>query len=344
MKTQEPNYPNNCWWVAAASREVGRRPLGRWLLDQPVVLYRKEDGQVVALEDRCAHRWAPLSAGKIVGDSLVCGYHGFRYGSSGLCEAIPSQRNVPKAAKVKAYPVVERKPFVWIWMGDPSRAREIPVPDLEFVTGDEWVRASDYLYLEANYFLLQENVLDLTHFAFVHADTLQIEGWEQGETQVFFDEQTVRFSRTTKGLPLAPLLTIPTGIPPGTIADSTTFGELLLPGVHSAGIDIEAPFRGGNSGKDYNFRIAHLTTPESPTTTHYWWVIGQNYGISGSKEMEMLHGGIVVAFDQDKTVLESIQKVVVRDPRHAEAPEVSVVADRPAIHARKILKAMLERD
>lgn len=70
MDIQMPNYPKNCWWVAATSEEVDRKPLGRWLLNQPVVFYRKRDGQVVALEDRCPHRWAPLSAGKVVEDSL----------------------------------------------------------------------------------------------------------------------------------------------------------------------------------------------------------------------------------------------------------------------------------
>lgn len=151
-------------------------------------------------------------------------------------------------------------------------------------------------------------------------------------------------SRTTRKVPLAPLLTIPTGIEPGTIADTTTFGAMLLPGVHSAGIDIEEPLRGQNKGQDYNFRIAHLTTPETPTSTHYWWMIGQNYGVEGSKESEMVHQGIVAAFNQDKVVLENIQRLVARDPRHSDSTEISVVADRAAVQARKILKATLERD
>lgn len=344
MDIQMPNYPKNCWWVAATSEEVDRKPLGRWLLNQPVVFYRKRDGQVVALEDRCPHRWAPLSAGKVVEDSLVCGYHGFRYNASGRCEAIPTQENVPEAAKVTSYPVIERAPLVWIWMGDPSRATGMPVPELNFITDEGWLRLGDYMHLQANYFLLQENVLDLTHFAFVHADTLQIEGWDSGGDQVFVDEKTVRFSRTTRKVPLAPLLTIPTGIAPGTIGDTTTFGAMLLPGVHSAGIDIEEPLRGRNKGQDYNFRIAHLTTPETPTSTHYWWRIGQNYGVEGSQESEMVHQGVVTAFNQDKAVLENIQRLVAKDPRHSDSTEISVVADRAAVQARKILKAMLERD
>src|SRR5690606_39678277 len=59
---QPANYPRNLWWFAARSDEVGPdKPLGLWLLDEPVVLYRKSDGAVVALDNRCPHRWAPLS-------------------------------------------------------------------------------------------------------------------------------------------------------------------------------------------------------------------------------------------------------------------------------------------
>lgn len=341
---QKPNYPKNCWWIAARSEEIARKPLGRWLLDQPVVLYRKEDGQVVALEDRCAHRWAPLSAGRVIGDSLVCGYHGFRYNAEGRCVEIPSQRDIPNGAKVKAYTVVERNPLVWIWMGDPNRIGEIPIPDLEHVTNDDWVRIGDYMHLDANYFLLQENVLDLTHFAFVHATTLEFEGWDSGKDEVFLEGPTINFRRTTKKIPLSPLLTVPIGLKSGETADTTTFGTMLLPGVHTAGIDIEDPFRGKNSGRDYHFRIAHFTTPESPTTTHYWWAVGQNYGSQLSKESDQVHKMIVAAFHQDKEVLENIQRVVARDPRHAESTEVSVVSDRSALQARKILRTMLERD
>ena len=81
------------------------------ILDQPVVLFRKEDGRIAALQDRCAHRAAPLSSGVVLGDEIQCGYHGFRYDSSGRCTWIPGQDFVPTKARVRAYPVVER----WRW-------------------------------------------------------------------------------------------------------------------------------------------------------------------------------------------------------------------------------------
>ena len=101
-------YLRNSWYVAARDREVGRKPLARTLLDEPVVLYRTEDGTPIALEDRCCHRSLPLSLGRIVGDNLQCGYHGLTFASDGACIEVPGQSLVPPGARVRAWPVVEK--------------------------------------------------------------------------------------------------------------------------------------------------------------------------------------------------------------------------------------------
>jgi vanillate O-demethylase monooxygenase subunit len=123
-----PNYPFNCWYVAATSDEVGEGLLARRLLDRPVVLYRRSSGDVVAMEDRCVHRAYPLSEGRRDGDRVVCGYHGFSYGPDGCLVDVPSQENVPPGARVRSYPVHEQSPFVWIWLGDRRAAALRPPP------------------------------------------------------------------------------------------------------------------------------------------------------------------------------------------------------------------------
>ena len=119
------NYPYNCWYVAAASDELGHGLLARRLLDKPVVLYRRDSGEVVAMEDRCIHRAYPLSEGRRDGDRVICGYHGFAYDPDGCLVDVPSQENVPPGARVRTYPVYEQSPFVWIWLGDPGVARAV---------------------------------------------------------------------------------------------------------------------------------------------------------------------------------------------------------------------------
>src|SRR5690349_291338 len=95
-------FLRNAWYVAASANEVGRIPLPRLLLGEPIVFYRRGDGTSVALEDRCCHRRAPLSKGKIVDDRLQCGYHGFTFDASGACVAIPGQDSVPTRIGVRS--------------------------------------------------------------------------------------------------------------------------------------------------------------------------------------------------------------------------------------------------
>jgi nitrite reductase/ring-hydroxylating ferredoxin subunit len=116
------NYPMNCWWVAAFSDEVGQKPVGRWLLDTPVLLYRTAAGEAVALDNRCPHRGAPLSLGTRKGDAIQCGYHGFTFGPDGACTRIPSMKTVVSAVRARRFPIIENAPFVWIYVGDIQRA------------------------------------------------------------------------------------------------------------------------------------------------------------------------------------------------------------------------------
>jgi nitrite reductase/ring-hydroxylating ferredoxin subunit len=84
-------FVRNAWYVAGWSQDLGKdQLLARTILNQPVVLYRKADGGVAALEDRCAHRFAPLSAGRLVGDDRVqCLYHGLEFDPAGNCAKNP---------------------------------------------------------------------------------------------------------------------------------------------------------------------------------------------------------------------------------------------------------------
>src|ERR1700730_1637942 len=103
------SFVNNAWYTAAWSFEVGRDLLARTFLNQPVVMFRQYDGTVVALADRCPHRFAPLSMGRVVGDSIECGYHGMRFNSMGTCVRNPMTESPPgKASLVRSYPIVER--------------------------------------------------------------------------------------------------------------------------------------------------------------------------------------------------------------------------------------------
>jgi glycine cleavage system aminomethyltransferase T/nitrite reductase/ring-hydroxylating ferredoxin subunit len=148
---------------------------GRWVLELPLALYRRANGDPVALHNRCPHRWAPLSLGEVAGDDLVCPYHGLQYSPSGQCVKVPTQSQTPSAIRVRAFPAVERHGFVWIWTGDVDRADPALVPDdLAYLQSPNWHVVWGYKAVNGNYMQLKENVLDLTHFAFLHRKSLGV--------------------------------------------------------------------------------------------------------------------------------------------------------------------------
>ena len=115
----EAPFLRNAWYAVATPGEVRReQPLGRRICNEPVVIFRRADGSVAMLDDRCPHRKAQLSCGTVIDDALECRYHGFRFSGEGECVLIPAG-DVPLAAfRARAYPVVEQNGFVFAWFGE----------------------------------------------------------------------------------------------------------------------------------------------------------------------------------------------------------------------------------
>ena len=166
-------FLKNCWYVAAWDHELlDGRKLARTILEKPVVLFRGESGKYVALDDRCCHRGAPLSMGRIEGDCLRCMYHGMKYDPSGACIEVPGQDRIPKTLRVHSYPIVERGHLLWIWMGDPALADPALIVDYPPLHDPAWRGLPAYLHYDANWLLIVDNLSDLAHLAFVHTNTL----------------------------------------------------------------------------------------------------------------------------------------------------------------------------
>jgi len=334
------NYPYNCWWVAAFSDEVGEELLGRWLLDTPVLLYRTGDGRAVAIENRCPHRGAPLSLGCRKGDSVQCGYHGFVFGPDGACEHVPSTGAPLPAARVRAFPVIEQKPFLWVYLGDPDRIDQTPPPhDLEWVGQPGFNHVTGRMDIKANYMLLKENVLDLTHFGYVHAKSFGITDWVN-PPRLVQDGDRVGYHQSFERSPLPPIFAGPLGVPPGTPYNRENYGWFVSPALQIAAVDFVDPDSGAITGR---FRITHATTPIAPDSMHYFYVLARDHGNSEA-EMAMLLEGSKQGFAEDEAIIEAVQATMSRDPRGAAAPEVSVKADAPGIQARRALKRWMERE
>lgn len=168
------NVLRNYWYMAAWSHEVADKPLGRRYLDVPVVLFRDAQGKIASLPDRCPHRFAPLSKGRVVDGVIECPYHGLRFDGQGKCVQvpIPTDKHVP-SIEMETIPVHEQDGFIWIWLGDWEQGRTTPPPDMAYLRpGPHDEVLGMYMRQESNFTLGVDNLMDPSHTAFLHRQTL----------------------------------------------------------------------------------------------------------------------------------------------------------------------------
>ena len=327
-------YLRNSWYVAAWDREVSRSPLARTLLDQPVVFYRKEDGTPVALEDRCCHRQLPLSMGRIEGDDLRCGYHGLKFDASGRCVEIPGQPSIPPQARVRSFPVVERFNWLWIWMGDAEKADPSLIPDWWWADHPDWAfTRPDRVRLECDYQLVSDNVLDVTHLAYVHAASIGALSITEFPATVERGERLVRLTRWIRDRPPPPLYQ-KAGNFPGNV-DRWQIVEHIPP-------CFTVNFAGCRDGeKKIELMALSAPTPETARSTHYFFGFVRNFGLGDPDTERICSVDMVKVFNEDFPVLEAQQRALERDPG---APKVDIAVDAAPLAARRMLQAMIGRE
>ena len=333
------NYPRNCWYVAATSDEVGRGLLARTVLGQPVVLYRLASGAVTALEDRCPHRSLPLSYGSLAGDEVVCGYHGMAFAADGRCVRVPSQEHVPYGARATSYAVREEPPFVWIWPGDPGRAGLTDPPALPWLVDQAWATFGEALDVEANYLLLHENALDLTHFPFVHPETSPT-GYlaTPPPLRVEVSETSVSYYRDFPPAPLVEWQATTTGLSPDREYAQRESGEFVSPGLH---VDRMHILPDGDGGRAYDKILTRAFTPVTPHRTTVFWQVSRNYQVDRADVSERLRSVHQRTLLADKRLLEAIQTRIAFAPA---GPELNLTADVAALKAHRIVAGMLAQE
>ena len=265
-------YLHNAWYVAAWSDDLAEgQLLGRTILKEPVVIYRMTDGKVAALADRCAHRFAPLSMGKIVGGGRVqCPYHGLEYNTSGACVLNPhGNKNIPSRARVKSYPVTEKHKAIWIWMGD--KAPDLSkVPDFGVMDNVPALHSTklDKIMVKANYELVIDNLLDLSHTSYLHECILGNSETVESDISVDHDGDDVVISRYARSAKPPGMNKLMWPQAPDRVDKYTSIRWMapsalrLITGICPIGTNHE-------SGTGYH--AVHLLTPETDRTTHYFF-------------------------------------------------------------------------
>jgi len=268
-------FVRNAWYAAGFSDEFGRHLLARTFLGEAVVIYRTVEGTPVAFEDRCAHRRLPLSMGRLIDDSLECGYHGLVYDCTGACVKIPGQSraSIPAGARVRTYPLVDRHFYLWIWMGDPALADSGLIPDYSRLETPGMDRHRIELHLECNFQLVVDNLLDLSHLAYVHSTTTGSPALaEDAVVKTVRNGDTVQIKRWVRDV-----LPSPTFVQFGGFEGRVNLWQVsqyappTYVTVSYGSSDAGVPMREDDdvwSHGAWGFNVLHGLTPETERTTH----------------------------------------------------------------------------
>ncbi|NKB21896.1 MAG: Rieske 2Fe-2S domain-containing protein [Alphaproteobacteria bacterium] len=303
-------FVKNCWYAAGWSSDLEDQPIAKTILEESVVLFRTVDGSAAALENRCPHRFLPLSAGKVTGTGLQCGYHGLTFDKAGRCIAAPTQDGLPIEACVKAFPIVEQLGLLWIWMGEPDKANPDDIYDLPQYHDPAWgVAHGDALEIDANYLLLCDNLCDPTHVNYVHPTTLG--NPDIVDTPVTYEQQNwgVTTSRWTPN-------SEPVGFFKAFGNFSSTVDRWQLYHMHApstAIIDFGSAVagtgadQGAGEGRIQVFSC-HFITPITEGKSVDYWLHVRNFEPDDPSVGEGISEQFRIAFAEDKTILSMIQR------------------------------------
>lgn len=306
----------NAWYVAGWDYEIDRAPLARTICDIPVMLYRKLDGAVVAMRDACPHRMLPLSMGLREGDSIRCKYHGLKLGPDGIAVEMPLKNEaVNRRICAETFAVAERHRFVWIWIGDRAAADTALIPDLWPCSADGWVFDGGHYHVAADYRLMIDNLMDLTHETYVHMGSIGQPELMEAPLETRVDGDGVFVSRWMPGIDAPPFWRGALG-KEGPV-DRWQICQFIPPSAVIIDVGVAPSGSGATLEKhDQGVRgfVIDVATPETETSMHYFWGMARSFATDDAgftARFRQQQGGV---FLEDKAILEAQQRAILAHP------------------------------
>ncbi len=333
-------FLRNGWYSAIWSHDLKEKPVAKTFLNDKIVLFRNDRGEVGALEDCCCHRAAPLSLGEVSGATLACGYHGLKFDVNGKCVEVPGQADVPSGAKVRSYPVHEKNNVVWIWMGEPAKADTSKVPDMPWLSNPKWATTPGNLHVKSNYQFIIDNLLDLTHVSYVHRKTLAGDPREATTpTKTERLNDGVRVGRWMIDF-VPPPLFAKAGNFTGKV-DRWQHATWHPPGIVYLDVGCAKTGTGapqGDRSQGISIWSSHLITPETEHSSHYMFCFARDFSLDDQEMSKLLFDGSKATFMEDVEFLEAVQTNRVDGSLDGL---IHVTADAAQLQARRMLNAMI---
>ena len=344
-------FLRNAWYVAANASELdseqpGGGMVSRKVCNEQIVMFRNSDRGIAAIQDRCPHRFVPLSMGKRVGDSIQCGYHGLRFDGSGACVEAPHDDDSQKVrACVRSYRAVERHKVIWLWLGDANLANPDLIPAFDFLDDtDNYTSCQGYSHIKGNYQLIADNLLDLSHIHYLHPGIHEGSNFEDFTNKVQRDGDTVWSMLWRHHYHVNPAMRPVYGL--GGDADDVEgqgHARWDAPGV----LFVDTAFwdHGMGYGDGWNTPNAHLITPETETTSHYFWASGRNFARDNDDFTKSIAATMKNVFEtQDGPMVEAQQRDMGESTDFLEHKPLILQADAAGVLARRIMKQKIARE
>ncbi len=335
---QSDRFVRNAWYVAGRSVDFEQALRPVTLLGDDIVIFRGAQGEAIALEDACPHRKLPLSMGNLKGSCVECGYHGLRFDASGTCVGAPTQaQTIPGRARVRAYPVADRYGFLWVFMGSGPPG---PIIDIANFDNPQWGKtALGALEIDCNYLYVTDNLLDPSHVAWVHVTSFAGAGTDNRPLDIEDAGDAVIVSRWIFAEPAPPyyrsLL---------AFADNCDRKQHYECRVPSTAINMSVYTRPGTGGPgvalpdDAFINISYnFITPVDADRCLYFWFQHRNSDPGNQATDERMFAGAVMAFNEDKQVLEAVQSGM----KNRQSPYINLGLDAGAMRFRKKIERLI---
>ena len=347
------SFVENTWYAAAWEHEVAAadNKLARTICEVPLVFYKTTQDQYVALDNRCCHRGAPLSLGRVEGDCIRCMYHGLLYNPEGQVIQIPGQEHISRNMKVRSYTVAAKGGMLWIWMGDPALADPADIYDFPPLSDpDHWrgFKQGAYLHYQANWMLIVDNLADFSHVAFVHTNTLggsedyayntaaeNVERLADGFSMERWDRNSNCPPFHAKVIPESEL---------ATKVDRRNMIQMHLPGIFLMQTRFTPAGWNDTDGDPAlvrEYRNCQFMTPETKSTTHFFWDYLHNWEMDNPAISPSLEASLLEGFLEDKVFIEAQQQLL----EQSEGFEPRVIgADAAFMHFRNCWQQRLAEE